>query len=168
MVRKHAALILLVASAVTVAASPAVAQPVPVAERAARLGALFSDLGPAELRVETSAGRVESGVLGPVRPEAFVLDGIDGPLTIDYRDVQAVAREGGHGIQGAIWGGAAGALAGAFFGVMIHSYDCVTPVACNASENRGGVRGAVIVGTVGAVTGYLLGRRQSHWHPIYP
>jgi hypothetical protein len=149
-------------------ASSVVAQPVPMAERAERLGALFSDLGPAQLRVETAAGTIESGMLGPVRPQTFVLESARGPTTIDYRDVRTVAQEGGHEIQGALWGAGAGALAGGFFGLMVHSYDCTTPLSCNRSENSGGIRGAIVVGAVGALIGYLFGRRQSHWHPIYP
>ena len=154
--------------AATLLASPVAAQPVPLTERAERLEALFSGLGPAELRVETSEGAIESGQLGPLRPETFVLQSVRGSTTIDYRNVAAVAQEGGHEIQGALWGAGAGALVGAFFGVMVHSYDCTSPLSCSRSENSGGVRGAIVVGAVGALVGYVFGRRQSHWHPIYP
>jgi hypothetical protein len=167
MFRPHA-LPFALSAAVALAAVPATAQPVPVEERADLLEALFSDIGHPELRVETLAGTVASGRLGPVRPQNFVLESPEGPTAIDYSEVRAVAREGGHGIQGAIWGGAGGALAGGFFGMIVHSYDCVTPEGCDQSESAGGVRGALIGGAVGALIGFVFGHRQSHWHPIYP
>jgi hypothetical protein len=141
----------------------------PAAARNDVLSALFSDISADEdLRVTTLAGLVEEGRLADVGETGFSVLRGGATHQVRFRDVQTVAIEGGHGVQGALWGAAGGALAGGFFGLMIGSFNCNTPEGCQAQERRGAWGWGALLGAVGGGIGFWWGRRQVHWHPIFP
>jgi hypothetical protein len=51
---------------------------------------------------------------------------------------------------------------------MVGSFDCNTPLGCNDSERQGALRGAVVIGLAGAITGFLVGRADDYWKPVFP
>ena len=148
------------------------AQSVPeVAEltREERLARLFADITPqTQIRLVTIGRGVEDVTfLGYADSSVDIRqDGYDERIAYEY--LQSVSVEGGHSIQGAIWGAGGGALAGVFFGAMYGSFSCNTTEACNRTERQGAFRWGTFLGLVGGGLGYYFGRKDVHWHSIFP
>jgi len=151
------------------AGAPVRAQQAPPLSRDEILTQLFGSLEPSTgVQLVTVGGVVEEGTLQGYGPEGVDLGQNGEVVPIGYGFVRSVSVQEGHGVQGALWGTATGALVGALFGMMYASFDCRSPSDCTYTEQQGALRGGILFGAVGGGAGFLLGRHQVHWHPIFP
>ncbi len=145
------------------------AQEAPPPSRQEALVELFSSVTPGSaLRVATIGGIVEEGSFERAGRSGIDVLRAGATYSIDFEDVRTVSLRGSHGVQGALWGAAGGALVGGFFGAMYASFDCTTVAACNYTEKQGALRWGSFLGALGGGMGFFIGRRQVHWHPIFP
>lgn len=155
---------------VTALLAPSVrAQDEPSPLRVEILSGIFSDLPPmAGVQLVTTGGGVEEGSLERVGADGIevLTDGMS--HAIGYDRIRAVSVRGGHGLQGALWGAGGGALAGAFFGMMFSAFDCQSSLQCANQETSGAWTWGAAMGAVGGGIGFYFGRRERHWHPIFP
>lgn len=134
-----------------------------------RLVTLFSGLSPQEdVQIATPSLFIEEGRARFLGPDVVEVSAEGQTVPLDLRDIRSVSVRRGHGVKGAIWGLGSGVLVGTFSGLLIAGFDCTNPVACADTEKRGAVRYGIVFGIVGAATGYLLGRMDRDWVPIFP
>ena len=161
----------LVAAAALLLPSGAAAQvPEPGPEHAReRLVTLFSELSPHEdVQIATPVLFIEEGRARFVGSDVVEVSARGQTVPLDLRDIRSVSVRRGHGVKGALWGLGSGILVGTFSGLLIAGYDCTNPVACADTERRGAIRYGIVFGVVGAATGYLWGRLDQDWVPIFP
>lgn len=134
-----------------------------------RLRGVLEELSPSS-RVEITApglwiqdGRVQHVAEDSVR---VVENGLVVPVGLG--EIESVAVETDRMLLGAVVGGAAGALAGWPFGIMVASFGCTTPEQCRREDAKGAVMGAIGLGVVGAIAGGLFGRSLEAWKNVFP
>jgi hypothetical protein len=136
-----------------------------------RLTTLFSDLSPEEdVQIVTPSLFIEEGAYRGLGTDV-VRVGVPGgsqTVPVDFRDIRSVSVRRGHAVKGALWGLGSGALVGGFTGFVVGGYSCNTPQGCNDLERRGAVRYGIVFGIVGAAAGYVLGRMDRDWVPVFP
>jgi hypothetical protein len=134
-----------------------------------RLIALFSALSPDEnVRIVTPVLFIDDGMFRGLRQEVVEVSMSGETFPVNLDDIRAISLRSGHGLKGAVWGVGAGLLVGSVGGMMVGSFDCNTPLGCNDSERQGALRGAVVIGLAGAITGFLVGRSDDYWKPVFP
>lgn len=146
----------------------AVAQP-GGAEREARLNLLFSRMSvDAGVRVTTPRLYIEHGAFQSVTPQAVRIRYGGEVLPVDLGDIRSVEVEGRHPIKGMLWGLGSGLLVGSVGGMLIGSFYCTDPFDCVREERRGAYLGGAVLGVTGGIGGFLIGKYQVSWRPIFP
>jgi hypothetical protein len=134
-----------------------------------RLITLFSELSPHEdVQIATPSLFIEEGRARFLGSDVVEVSAEGQTVPLDLRDIRSVSVRRGHGVKGGLWGLGSGILVGTFAGLLIAGFDCANPVACADTEKRGAVRYGMVFGVVGAATGYLWGRLDQDWVPIFP
>ena len=136
-----------------------------------RLRALFAGMAVNEtLQLITPEMIVDNARLVSLEPSTVELRqlGTGVPISVDLTAIRGVAVERRHWLQGTLWGLGGGLLAGSMFGLMIGSFECDSLELCRSDERRGAVRWGTILGIVGGGVGFILGRRDVYWEPIFP
>jgi len=134
-----------------------------------RLVSLFSGLSPnQDVQIVASTMFIEQGEFREVRPDVVEVSSAGETVPVDLNDIRSVSLRSGHGLKGALWGLGSGLLAGSVSGLMIASFDCRSPAGCDYQERQGAIRGGILMGVTGAITGYLLGRADAYWKPVFP
>ena len=134
-----------------------------------RLHALFSELSPnRHVQVVTPGLLVEDGEVRALSTSVVELSQDGTPVSVDLDDIRAVSVRSGHSIQGMLWGLGAGLLVGSVSGLMVASFNCQTPVGCNSAEKEGAVRWGGVLGVLGGATGFMIGRHDVYWRPVFP
>lgn len=134
-----------------------------------RLQALFAQVSPAEhVQVVTPLIFVEDAEFVAVGRSVVELNQAGTPVSVELADIRSVSVRAGHSLQGALWGAGSGVLVGAVSGMMAASFTCVTPEACSSAEKEGALRWGTLFGVVGAATGFVIGRYNVYWKPIFP
>lgn len=134
-----------------------------------RLRELFSQLSPHDdLQLTTPVLFIERGTIESVTPRSVLVRTDGQPQAVNLEEIRAVSVRSAHSLQGSLWGLGSGLLVGSVGGLLVGSFGCVTPSECTSSERDGAIWGAIIVGGLSTVTGYLLGRRDAYWKPVFP
>lgn len=125
---------------------------------------------PSDARLEiTAPGLWLSDVtLHEVGTDTVVVSNHGAVVPVAFDEIETLAVRRGRGWLGAAMGGGAGLLAGGVFGLMIKSFGCRSPGACETSDRRGATIGGLAGAAVGAAIGYWLGSRSVRWQPIFP
>jgi hypothetical protein len=148
-----------------VAQEPAIGSP----QSQERLIALFSGLSPNDnVRIVTPVLFIDDGMFRALRQEVVEVSMSGETFPVNLDDIREISVRSGHGLKGALWGLGAGILAGSVSGMMVGSFSCTTPLGCDNSEKEGALRGAVAIGLAGALTGFLVGRADDYWKPVFP
>lgn len=136
-----------------------------------RLTTLFSDLSPEEdVQIVTPSLFIEAGAYRGMGMD-LVRVGVPGgneTVPVDFRDIRSVSIRRGHEIEGALWGLGSGLLVGGVTGLLVGGYACNTPQGCSDQERSGAVRYGIVFGLAGAAAGYLFGRLDRDWVPVFP
>ena len=136
-----------------------------------RLEALFAGMHPSQnVQLITPEILVEDAEFVSVTPMTVELRqvGTGVPITVDLSAIQGVSIQKRHWLQGTLWGMGGGVLAGSVFGLMIGSFKCRTVDGCGVAERRGARVWGATLGAVGGSIGFVLGRRDVYWHPVFP
>jgi hypothetical protein len=152
-------------------ATPGAAQEVPVVMVTSqeRLHALFSQLSPnRHVQVVTPGLFVEDGEFLGLGTSVVELSQGGAPVSVELDEIRAVSLRSGHSIQGMLWGLGAGLLVGSVSGLMVGSFNCQTPAGCNSAEKEGAVRWGSVFGVIGGAAGFMIGRHNVYWRPVFP
>ena len=136
-----------------------------------RLQELFSGMHPSQnVRLITPEILVDDAEFVSVTPVTVELRqvGTGVPITVDLSAIRGVSIQKRHWLQGTLWGLGGGVLAGSVFGLMIGSFKCRTVDGCGVAERRGARVWGATLGAVGGSIGFVLGRRDVYWHPVFP
>ena len=87
---------------------------------------------------------------------------------MNLEEIRAVSVRSAHTVQGSLWGLGSGLLVGSVGGLLVGSFGCKSPTECVDSERDGAIWGAIIVGGLSTAAGFLLGRRDVYWKPVFP
>ncbi len=138
-------------------------------EREARLNQLFSQMSvDTGVRVITPRLFIDHGAFRSVTPEAVRIEYGGEVLPVELGDIRSVEVEGRHPIQGMLWGLGSGLLVGSVGGMLLGSFYCTDPFDCEREERRGAYIGGAALGATGAIGGFLIGKYQISWRPIFP
>lgn len=139
------------------------------AEREARLNQLFSRMSvDTGVRVVTPSLFIDHGSFRSVGPEAVQIEYGGRVLPVDLGEIRSVEVEGRHPIKGMLWGLGSGLLVGSVGGMLIGSFYCTDPFDCERDERRGAFIGGASLGAAGAIAGFVIGKYQVSWRPIFP
>jgi hypothetical protein len=145
---------------------------VPVAGQEAALQSLVGVLrglpSASFVRITTAEYRLEAAVIADVDATTVTLRSEDLSVAVPLADIRGVDVRDRHRLQGLLWGGASGAVLGSVLGVIVGSWDCIDPGACQDAENRGGLRGGLAGGAAGGLVGFVIGRHSFYWRPVFP
>lgn len=134
-----------------------------------RLRELFAQLSPRDdLQLTTPVLFIERATIESVTPRSVLVLTDGEPRTVNLEEIRAVSVRSAHTVQGSLWGLGSGLLVGSVGGLLVGSFGCKSPTECVNSERDGAIWGAVIVGGLSTVTGFLLGRRDVYWKPVFP
>lgn len=160
----------LLALAVAAVALPGAAMAQPgEAEREARLNELFSRMSvDTGVRVITPRLFIDHGAFRSVSPEAVSIEYGGELVPVDLGDIRSVEVEGRHPVQGMLWGLGSGLLVGSVGGMLFGSFYCTDPFDCEREERRGAYIGGAALGAAGAIGGFVIGKYQISWRPIFP
>ncbi|MDX1494085.1 MAG: hypothetical protein R3253_08510 [Longimicrobiales bacterium] len=146
----------------------AVAQP-GGADREARLTRLFSQMSvDTGLRLSTSRLYLEGASFRSLESEAVRVEYGGEVVPVELGDIRSVEVAGRHPVKGMLWGLGAGLLVGSVSGMLVGSYYCTDPFECRNDERRGAYIGGASLGAAGAIGGFLIGKYQISWRPIFP
>lgn len=156
-------------STVAMLVVPAISCLPSAAEAQQEVRAVLTDV-PRDARLEiTAPGLWLSDVtLRDVGPDSVQVVNHGAIVPVAFAEIETLAVREGHGVLGAAVGGGSGLLAGGVFGLMVGSFGCRDPVACEADDRRGAVVGGLIGVGVGAVLGYWIGSGSVRWKPVFP
>jgi hypothetical protein len=137
--------------------------------RQARLAEVFSGLeANREVQLVTTQSFIESALLRGVDGGAVELTWKGEPLSVGLDQVRSVAVKKGHPIQGTLWGIGTGVLLGTVGGYLIVPFNCGSTEECERLGHDGAVRWGTVFGVTGAVAGFVIGRYNLTWRPIFP
>lgn len=135
----------------------------------ARLRMLFSSLGPSdEVQIVTPLHFVERAQYEGIDGSSITVRQDGAVVPLDFVDIRAVSVRSNHQWQGALWGLGTGLLVGSVTGMMVASFDCTSAQGCNTTEREGAIRWGSVFGAAGAVTGFVIGRTNVYWRPLFP
>ncbi|MBT8487720.1 MAG: hypothetical protein KJO65_02720 [Gemmatimonadetes bacterium] len=139
------------------------------AEREARLNQLFSQMSvDTGVRVITPQLFIDRGAFRSITPQAVRIEYGGEVLPVELGDIRSVEVEGRHPIQGMLWGLGSGLLVGSVGGMLIGSFYCTDPFDCVSDERKGAYIGGAALGAAGAIGGFVIGKYQISWRPIFP
>lgn len=160
---------LAVASAASAASPDRTAAQVGEGDREAALTDVFSDLAPGtEVRVNTPMLFIEEGSYRGLAPGVVEIEYGGRIVPVNLRDIRTLLVEDNHPVEGMLWGLGVGILAGSLTGLMVGSFGCPTPDACESTEREGAIRWGSVIGAAGAITGFVVGRHSVYWRPVFP
>ena len=134
-----------------------------------RLRELFAQLSPRDdLQLTTPVLFIERATFESVSPRSVLVLADGQQTSVNLEEIRAVSVRSAHALQGSIWGLGAGLLVGSVGGLLVGSFGCVTQDECISGERDGAIWGAVVLGGLSAAGGFLLGRRDTYWKPIFP
>ena len=137
--------------------------------REARLNQLFSQMSvDTGVRVVTPALFIDHGSFQGIGPEAVQIEYGGRVLPVELGDIRSVEVEGRHPIKGMLWGLGSGLLVGSVGGMLLGSFYCTDPFECEQDERRGAFIGGATLGAAGAIGGFVIGKYQVSWRPIFP
>lgn len=151
-------------------AAPSVAQAQPGgAEREQRLTRIFSEMSvDTGLRLTTPQLYLEEAWFQSLGPEAVRVEYGGEVVPVELGDIRSVEVAGRHPVKGMLWGLGAGVLVGSVSGMLVGSFYCTDPFECRNEEKRGAYIGGASLGAAGAIGGFLIGKYQISWRPIFP
>lgn len=120
------------------------------------------------VRVMTPMLFIEHGAFRSLEPESVRIEYGDSVVPVDLGDIRSVQVERHHPVKGMLWGAGSGLLVGAVSGLLVGSFYCDQPVSCESEERRGAVIGGTALGVAGGVVGFLIGKYQVSWSPVFP
>ena len=139
------------------------------AERVDRLSALFSDMSPETgVRVMTPGLFIEHGSFRGLEPETVRIAYEGTVIPVELGDIRSVQVERHHPIKGMLWGLGSGLLVGSVSGLLVGSFYCEDPVSCESEERRGALIGGASLGAAGGIFGFVIGKYQVSWSPVFP
>ena len=139
------------------------------AERVERLTDIFSQMSrDAGVRIMTPSLFIDHGSFRSLQPEAVTIEFGNDVIPVELADIRTVQVEQRHPVKGTLWGLGAGLLVGSMAGLLLGSFYCDDPVDCGPEERRGAVIGGTSLGLAGGITGFLIGRYQVSWKPLFP
>jgi len=134
-----------------------------------RLRELFAQFTPRDdLQLTTPVLFIERATIESVTPRSVLVLTDGEPQTVNLEEIRAVSVRSAHTVQGSLWGLGSGLLVGSVGGLLVGSFGCESPTECVDSERNGAIWGAIIVGGLSTAAGYLLGRRDVYWKPVFP
>ncbi|MDX1647661.1 MAG: hypothetical protein R3304_10995 [Longimicrobiales bacterium] len=139
------------------------------AERVDRLTGIFSEMPTGTgLRVITPMIFIEHGTFRELESETVQIRYGDSLVPVSLADIRSVQVERHHPVKGMLWGLGSGLLVGSVSGLLFGSFFCEDPVDCESAERRGAIIGGTSLGLAGGIAGFVIGRYQVSWSPVFP